>query len=81
MFKKIKQPIPYERKKSIAGFLFVLPWLLGFVFIVARPLINSIGYAFSDTTITTEGMELSLLGEIRTGHVLYMTREMWAKIK
>jgi len=62
MFKKIKQPIPYERKKSIAGFLFVLPWLLGFVFIVARPLINSIGYAFSDTTITTEGMELDFAG-------------------
>jgi len=26
---------------------------------------------------TTEGLEVPLLGEIRTGHVTYMTRDMW----
>ena len=62
MSKLTRKPIPYERKKSIAGFLFILPWLLGFVFIVARPLISSIGYAFSDTTITTNGMKLDFAG-------------------
>ena len=29
---------------------------------------------------TTEGLEVSLLGEIRTGHVTLMTRENWEKI-
>lgn len=29
---------------------------------------------------TTEGLELKQLGEIRTGHVMLMTREHWAKI-
>lgn len=28
---------------------------------------------------TTEGLEVSLLGEIRTGHVMLMTREEWKK--
>ena len=28
---------------------------------------------------TTEGIELSLLGEIRTGHVMLLTREDWQK--
>lgn len=30
---------------------------------------------------TTEGLEVSLLGEIRTGHVMTMTKEMWEKLK
>jgi len=30
---------------------------------------------------TTEGLEIKLLGEIRTGHVMLMTREMWEKNK
>ena len=30
---------------------------------------------------TTEGLEVSLLGEIRTGHVMLMTREEWLKNK
>lgn len=62
MLKNKENRIPYEKKKSIAGFLFILPWLLGFIFIVARPLISSIGYAFSQTTITTEGMKLDFTG-------------------
>ena len=28
---------------------------------------------------TTEGIEVSLLGEIRTGHVMLLTREDWEK--
>ncbi len=28
---------------------------------------------------TTEGPKLKLLGEIRTGHVMLMTNEMWKK--
>ena len=26
---------------------------------------------------TTEGLEVSLLGEVRTGHVMLMTRNQW----
>ena len=30
---------------------------------------------------TTEGLEVRLLGEIRTGHVMLMTKETWEKIR
>ena len=30
---------------------------------------------------TTEGIELSLLGEIRTGHVMLMTRQTWETVR
>lgn len=30
---------------------------------------------------TTEGIEVKLMNEIRTGHVMFLTREMWEKTK
>ena len=30
---------------------------------------------------TTEGIEVSLVGEVRTGHVMLMTKEVWEVIK
>jgi hypothetical protein len=30
---------------------------------------------------TTEGLEVSLLGEIRTGHVMIMTKERFSKVE
>ncbi len=52
----------YETKKSFAGFLFILPWLLGFAFIIVRALISSAAYSVSKTTITPGGMELDFIG-------------------
>lgn len=57
-----RKKIGYETQKSIAGFLFVLPWLLGFVFIVLRALISSAAYSVCKTTVTTHGMKLSFIG-------------------
>ena len=33
-----KHRMSYERTKALAGFLFILPWVIGFVFIVAKSL-------------------------------------------
>ena len=40
----------------------------------SRRVMEKLGFAYHHTT---EGIELSLLNEIRTGHVLLMTREDW----
>lgn len=42
--------------------------------IKSRRVMEKLGFVYHHTT---EGLEVSLLGEIRTGHVLLMTREMW----
>ncbi len=42
----------------------------------SRRVMEKLGFVYHHTT---EGIELSLLGEIRTGHVLLMTKEMWNK--
>ncbi len=40
----------------------------------SRRVMEKLGFTYHHTT---EGLEVSLLGEIRTGHVLLMTREAW----
>lgn len=62
MSKLKKKRSGYETKKAWAGFLFVLPWLLGFIFIVVRALVSSAAYSLCDTAITTSGMKLDFVG-------------------
>ncbi len=42
----------------------------------SRRVMEKLGFAYHHTT---EGIELDLLGEVRTGHVLLLTREDWEK--
>lgn len=44
----------------------------------SRRVQDKLGFVYHHTT---EGLEVSLLGEVRTGHVMLMTREMWEKIR
>lgn len=44
----------------------------------SRRVMEKLGFAYHHTT---EGLEVALLGEIRTGHVLCMTREDWESMK
>ena len=41
-----KQVMTVERKKRLAGFGFVLPWLIGFAIFFIRPMIASLRYSF-----------------------------------
>ena len=44
----------------------------------SRRVMDKLGFVYHHTT---EGIELSLLGQIRTGHAMIMTAEDWQKIK
>ena len=44
----------------------------------SRRVMEKLGFVYHHTT---EGLEVSLLGEIRTGHSLLMTRERWKTVK
>lgn len=52
----------YEKKKSIAGFLFITPWLIGFFGFFIRSLISSLTYSVSNTVITSTGLQLDFIG-------------------
>lgn len=51
----------YEQKKRWAGFLFILPWLVGFLTLFLRPILSSVRYSVTDATIT-EGMKGDFIG-------------------
>ena len=51
-----------EKKDARAGFLFITPWLFGFLFLFGRSLIDSIRYSVSDLKLGAFGMRLDFVG-------------------
>src|SRR5690606_26774960 len=42
------RPSPMRRNEEIAGWLFAMPWILGFLFFTAGPMLASAGFAFTE---------------------------------
>ncbi|OBZ12530.1 MULTISPECIES: carbohydrate ABC transporter permease [Bacillales] len=54
--------LPYTKKKELYGFLFVLPWVLGFLLFFAKPLLTSLLYSFQNMEMTPEGLRGTFIG-------------------
>ncbi|MGO4109779.1 carbohydrate ABC transporter permease [Paenibacillus sp. YAF4_2] len=52
----------YAEQKALLGFLFVLPWLLGFIFFFIIPLVNSFRYSLSKIEANSSGLKISFIG-------------------
>ncbi len=52
---KKKKKLTLSRKRSITGFLFILPWLIGFIWFYARSLFLSIEFSLSNLTVNPGG--------------------------
>jgi len=59
---KKKFRLSFEGRKSLAGFLFVVPWVLGVATFFIRPLIESITYSLSDVSLAQNGLRIEWLG-------------------
>lgn len=57
-FKKIT----LKQRRAILGITFILPWLIGFIFLFAAPLIRSIRFSFTQLKIAPDGFSLEFLG-------------------
>lgn len=51
-----------RRRKSIAGILFLLPWMIGTLFFFIIPFLTAFAYSVSDIKITAQGFELQYAG-------------------
>ncbi|MFC4388613.1 carbohydrate ABC transporter permease [Gracilibacillus marinus] len=51
-----------EERRGRWGWVFIGPWLIGFIFLFAIPLFQSIRYSFSELKLTPDGMQLNFLG-------------------
>jgi len=57
-----KRRLTLTQKRSLLGVVFILPWLLGFVFLFATPLVQSLQFSFSELKVAPGGYELDFLG-------------------
>ncbi len=51
-----------RRKEAMYGYLFTLPWLIGFLALFLRPLITSLKFAFSNVAFTPDGVKTTFVG-------------------
>lgn len=58
-------------KDDITGFLFVLPFLVGFLFLFAKPMITSIVYSFHKLSVTQTGIQMEAVGFKNYAYALF----------
>jgi ABC-type sugar transport system permease subunit len=46
-----------QKRKAIAGYIFILPFILGFLIFLVRPIIDSLYMSFCEIQISTEGFK------------------------
>lgn len=60
---KVRHKMKYRNKRKLNGFLYTVPWLIGFVMFFALPIINTTVYSFSLVEIPEQGgMQLTFTG-------------------
>ncbi|MDR9855162.1 sugar ABC transporter permease [Paenibacillus sp. VCA1] len=52
----------YAEQKALWGFIYLLPWLLGFLLFFLIPLVSSLRYSFSSIEANANGMSISFIG-------------------
>lgn len=58
MAKKNKKPIGLTRRRAFYGYLFILPFILGFIFFMIKPLAQSFRMSFCEVVISNQGFQL-----------------------
>ena len=53
-----KRKVGLMGRRAIYGYLFILPFIIGFIFFMVKPLVQSLMMSLSDVTISTNGFEL-----------------------
>lgn len=63
--RKKKKARTIEQKRAVAGYIFILPFIIGFVFLLFPPILTSLAFAFSKVQTTAQGaagFQLSFAG-------------------
>ncbi|MFD0712736.1 carbohydrate ABC transporter permease [Paenibacillus sp. GCM10027626] len=60
------------RKRALMGVLFTLPWLIGFIFLFAVPLMQSFQFSLHELKLGESGLELEYLGWENYKHAFYV---------
>lgn len=61
-----------KRRRSLLGFAFISPWLIGFIFLFAMPLIQSIKFSFTKLELVPGGFTLKSVGWSNFNNALFV---------
>ncbi len=73
--KKQRVPMSLERKTRVAGYYFLLPWIIGVVSFFIIPFVSSIWYSFSRISLQ-DGLNVTFIG-IENYKYIFMTDPMF----
>lgn len=59
---KIRTQLSMKNKRAITGYLFILPFIIGFLFFLVIPFIESFRMSISDVTFSENGFNLAYIG-------------------
>ena len=59
---KAKKKKTLAQKNAIAGYLFILPFIIGFIAFLGYPLIESIQMSLSEVTVGNGGFSMRFIG-------------------
>lgn len=57
--KKKKKPVGLTKRRALYGYIFILPFILGFIFFMVKPLFQSLRMSFSEVVISNSGFKLN----------------------
>ncbi|MCI6909338.1 MAG: sugar ABC transporter permease [Clostridiaceae bacterium] len=60
--KKRRFRIRLAQKEGLVGLVFMIPWIIGFIFFFAKPLVTSLIYSFHEVKFVKEGVALTFVG-------------------
>lgn len=73
--KKKRRQLSFSNRQKLGGFLFTVPFLIGFVFFFARPFVQAIILSFNELVLTPQTFELQWRGWENYGYALQVHPE------
>lgn len=59
---KKRKGLTLSQRRDRIGYVFILPWIIGFIFLFMVPAVQSLMYSFSNVNVTANGMKLDFIG-------------------
>lgn len=59
---KRRRPMSLERKTKWAGFIFLIPWILGTLYFFIVPFLTAVRYSFSNVILRGDGLHITFNG-------------------
>ena len=75
LFKKLfpgKKRVSLKRRKALAGFLFSLPFIIGFLVFFVIPFVQAISFSLSELQFTEEGYDLTYRGIANYYYIVFV---------